>query len=154
MELRELEPGFSICHAIYPVDIPEIKALGFRSIICNRKPGEAEDHVDDSELRLAAEAAGLVWVEIPVVPGEYTQEAVKAFSEAIEVLPTPVLCFCRTGRRAASLWVHNHIQQTNCDIGPLLQAAHAAGHDLQESFADVSNIKKSHSSDTKKPGKQ
>jgi uncharacterized protein (TIGR01244 family) len=132
MDIKELEPGFSICHAIYPADMAELKERGFRSIICNRRPGEAEDHVDDSELRKAAEAAGIVWVEIPVTPGEYTPEAVEAFGAAIETLPTPILGFCRSGRRAVSLWIHNQMQQDSCDLGPLLLAAHAAGHDLSD----------------------
>lgn len=132
MDIKELEPGFSICHAIYPADIAEVKARGFRSIICNRMPGEAEDHPDDSELRKAAEAAGLQWVEVPVKPGEYTTEAVEAFGKAVETLPAPILGFCRTGRRAVSLWIHKQMQDASCDLGALLEAAHAAGHDLHE----------------------
>lgn len=133
MEIKELEPGFSICHAIYPGNMAEIKAQGFRAIICNRVPGEAEDHEDPSALRQAAEDAGLEWVEIPVKPGVYTPEAVEAFGQAIERLPKPILGFCRSGRRAVSMWIHNQLQQDDsCDLGPLLQAAQAAGHDLHE----------------------
>ncbi len=132
MEIKELEPGFSICHAIYPADMAEIKARGFKSIICNRKPGEAEDHTCDSVLRKAAEESDLKWREIPVVPGDYTPEAIEAFGQAIETLPTPILAFCRTGRRAISLWVHSQAQKADCDIGALLQAAHATGHDLSD----------------------
>lgn len=86
MDIKTLEPGFSICHAIYPGDMVELKSKGFRSIICNRVPGEAEDHEDSSALRQAAEAVGLEWVEIPVKPGVYTPEAVEAFGQAIERL--------------------------------------------------------------------
>lgn len=132
MDIKELEPGFSICHAIYPQDLEEVKARGFQSIICNRMPGEAEDHADTQGLRLAAEELGLEWVEVPVVPGEYTPEAVETFGRAIERLPKPILGFCRTGRRAVSLWIHTQLQQKSCDLGELLQAAHAAGHDLTE----------------------
>lgn len=132
MDIKELEPGFSICHAIYPADIAELTKRGFRSIICNRKPGEAEDHPDNSALRAAAEDAGIAWVEIPVAPGEYTPEAVEAFGVAIETLPSPILGFCRSGRRTVSLWIHNQMQQDSCDLAPLLQAAHAAGHDLSD----------------------
>ena len=120
MDIKELEPGFSICHAIYPSDMAELKSRGFRPIICTRMP------------RQAAKAIGIEWVEIPVTPGDYTPEAVEAFGVAIETLPTPILAFCRSGRRAVSLWIHNQMQQATCDIGPLLQAAHAAGHDLHE----------------------
>ncbi|WP_417228281.1 TIGR01244 family sulfur transferase [Amphritea sp.] len=130
MDIKLLEPGFSICHAIYPSDMKALKAQGFRAIICHRQPGEADDHIDDSALRQAAEAEGIEWVEIPVTPGEYTPAAIEAFGAAIDRLPTPILGFCRSGRRAVSLWVHNQVQQENCDIGQLLQAAHAAGHDL------------------------
>ncbi|MFT6916307.1 MAG: hypothetical protein ACJAWL_002641 [Motiliproteus sp.] len=132
MEIKELEPGFSICHALYPADMAEIKARGFQAIICNRMPGEAEDHADDALLCQAAAASGLAWREIPVVPGDYTAEAIAAFGQALETLPTPLLAFCRTGRRAASLWVHSQAQKPGCDIGALLQAAHTAGHDVSD----------------------
>ncbi|WP_417579273.1 TIGR01244 family sulfur transferase [Nitrincola sp.] len=132
MDIKELEPGFSICHAIYPAYIAELKARGFRSIICNRRPGEAEDHLNDAELSRAAQVAGIEWIEIPVTPGEYTPEVVETFGIAIETLPAPILGFCRSGRRAVSLWIHNQMQQDTCDIGPLLMAAHAAGHDLSD----------------------
>ena len=132
MDIKSLEPGFSICHAIYPQDLAEVKARGFRSVICNRRPGEAEDHPDDIALRQAAAEQGLEWVEIPVAPGEYTPEAIEAFGKAIDWLPQPVLCFCKTGRRAVSMWLHHQAQQSGCDLGPLLDAAHAAGHDLHD----------------------
>lgn len=76
---------------------------------------------------------GLEWVEIPVKTGEYTPQAVAAFGAAIERLPKPILGFCRSGRRAVSMWIHNQMKQDEgCDLGPLLQAALAAGHDLHE----------------------
>ena len=56
-------------------------------------------------------------------------------------LPTPILGFCRSGRRAVSLWIHNQMQKSTCDIGPLLQAAHAAGHDLHEQEGTFLNYK-------------
>ncbi|RAU18262.1 TIGR01244 family phosphatase [Nitrincola tibetensis] len=133
MDIKELEPGFSICHAIQVSDVGRIKALGFKSVICNRVPGEADDYQHDSSLRQAIEAEGLYWQDIPVVPGEYTEEAIEAFGYAIEALPTPILAFCRTGRRAVSLWVHSQVKLQDCDLGALLNAAHAAGHDIQDS---------------------
>jgi Uncharacterized protein conserved in bacteria len=99
MDIKELEPGFSICHTIRHEDIAELKSRGFRAIICNRIPCEAEDYLDHSELRQAAVSAGLEWVDIPVTPGEYTPEVIEAFGAAIERLPTPIvtiqLNFCK-----------------------------------------------------------
>ncbi len=132
MQIHQLEPGFAICEAITPDDLEEVARRGFRAVICNRRPGEAEDHPDDRELSRRAAELGLEWCCIPVVPGEYSEADIEAFGAALERLPTPILAFCRSGKRAVHLWAHARSQGESCDIPALLAAARAAGHDLEE----------------------
>ena len=132
MNITALAPNFSICDALSASDLAEVKAQGFQAVICNRMPGEAEDHPSCDALCQAAAEQGLAWREIPVKPGEYTDSAVAEFSAALAELPQPVLAFCRTGRRAASLWVHSQSQQPSCDLGALFKAAQQAGHELPD----------------------
>ena len=129
MQIHELEPGFAITGAVTAADLDEVARHGFRSVICNRRPGEAEDHPDDRALSARAAELGLQWRAIPVAPGEYGDADIEAFGRAIDELPTPILAFCRTGKRAVHLWAHARSQQAGCDIPALLAAAHAAGHD-------------------------
>ncbi|WFM72201.1 TIGR01244 family sulfur transferase [Halomonas sp. CKK8] len=131
MQIHQLEPGFAITDAVTPADLDEVARRGFRSVICNRRPGEAEDHPDDRALSARAAELGLEWRCIPVTPGEYSEADITAFGQALDGLPTPILAFCRTGKRAVHLWAHARSREAGCDIPALLAAAHDAGHDPQ-----------------------
>lgn len=132
MQIHQLESGFAITDAVSPADLDEVARRGFRSVVCNRRPGEAEDHPDDRPLQERAAELGLAWRCIPVTPGEYSEDDIAAFGEALETLPTPILAFCKTGKRAVHLWARARSQGESCDIPALLAAARAAGHDLDE----------------------
>ncbi|MEQ6916108.1 TIGR01244 family sulfur transferase [Halomonas aquatica] len=131
MQIQELEPGFAISDAVTPADLDEIARRGFRSVICNRRAGEAEDHPDDRALSARAAELGLEWRAIPVTPGDYAEADIEAFGQALDGLPSPILAFCRTGKRAVHLWAQARSREAGCDIPALLAAAHAAGHDPQ-----------------------
>lgn len=131
MKIHELEPGFAICEAITPDKLNEVARRGFRAVICNRRPGEAEDHPDDRALSQRAAELGLEWRCIPVTPGEYSEADIEAFGQALDSLPTPVLAFCRSGKRAVHLWAQARSRAESCDIPALLVAARKAGHDPQ-----------------------
>ncbi|MFG6157342.1 TIGR01244 family sulfur transferase [Halomonas sp. 1390] len=131
MQIQSLETGFAIADAVTPADLDEVARRGFRAVICNRRPGEAEDHPDDRRLRDRAAELGLAWRTIPVTPGDYGEADIAAFSEALDELPTPILAFCKTGKRAVHLWAQARSREAGCDIPALLAAAHAAGHDPQ-----------------------
>jgi len=131
MQIHELEPGFAICDAITPDDLDDVARRGFRAVICNRRPGEAEDHPDDRALSQRAAELGLEWRCVPVTPGEYSEADIETFGQALDTLPTPVLAFCRSGKRAVHLWAQARSREERCDIPGLLDAAHKAGHDPQ-----------------------
>ena len=40
MDIRHLAPGLSVSEQIFPSQLAELKAAGFRAIICNRPDGE------------------------------------------------------------------------------------------------------------------
>ncbi|APE30124.1 TIGR01244 family protein [Halomonas aestuarii] len=131
MQIHELEAGFAIADAVTPADLDEVARRGFRSVICNRRPGEAEDHPDDRPLRARAAELGLEWRSIPVTPGDYAETDIEAFGQALEEMPAPILAFCRTGKRAVHLWAQARSREAGCNIAALLAAAHDAGHDPQ-----------------------
>jgi uncharacterized protein (TIGR01244 family) len=130
MNVHFLEPEFAISDEITPEEFPAIREQGFKTVICNRRVGEEGYESQDVFLQ-AAEREGLQWVCVPVVSGEYTEADVEAFGKALDSAPTPILGFCRSGRRAVHMWAQSRAQDVQCNIPMLLKAAHGAGHDPQ-----------------------
>lgn len=135
---RALSETFSIAAQIRPEDLAYIVEMGFRSIICNRPDGEAEDQPEAFELRRLAYESGLKFANVPVIATAIDETDVLAFEQAFEELPKPVIAFCRTGIRSATLWSLMVVQDmpvddiiaaaldAECDISafrPYLEAA-------------------------------
>ncbi|MBF8221402.1 TIGR01244 family phosphatase [Halomonas sp. 328] len=131
MQLHELEPGLWVAPALSVDNLDDLARRGVKSVICNRRPGEAADH-DAQAMQARAAILGIQWRAIPVTPGDYSDEDIAAFAEALAKLPRPLVAFCRTGRRATHLWAHARSQQPSCDLAVLLAAARKAGHDLED----------------------
>lgn len=104
MNIKPVAPGFAVSPQIHPSDIPAIKARGFGAIICNRPDHEDHGQPSFAEIAAAASAAGLDVRHIPFAPNAQTPGDVAAFARAIDELPGPVLGYCRSGGRAASIW--------------------------------------------------
>lgn len=130
MKIHFLEPEFAVADAVYPEDMREVQEQGFRTVICNRRESE-EDYEGERAYAEAAEAQGLHWVSIPVASGEYPQRDIEAFGKALDTSASPILAFCRTGRRAVHMWAQSRAMSPACNIPGLLTAAHEAGHDPQ-----------------------
>lgn len=130
MKIHYLEPEFAVADTVAIEDLPEIREKGFRTVICNRRPGE-EGYAGEAAYAEAAAKAGLDWVCVPVASGEYSEADVEAFGKALESVPSPILGFCRTGRRAVHMWAQARAREPQCSIPMLLKAAHEAGHDPQ-----------------------
>lgn len=95
---------FSTAPQINADDLAEIAQLGFKTIINNRPDFEGgADQPTSAQIQAAAEAAGLAYIYIPVVPNNISPEQVSAFANAYASAAKPVLGFCRTGNRAGSI---------------------------------------------------
>lgn len=104
MHLNQITEMLSVSPQITTGDIPAIKQAGFRSIICNRPDGEGVDQPTFKEVATAATAAGLEICYLPVQSGLVRDEDAVAFGAALRDLPGPVLAYCRSGTRSATLW--------------------------------------------------
>jgi len=104
MDISKIDDKFSVSPQIGPQDIEEIAAQGFRAIICNRPDSEGDDQPDRSALENAAKSQDIDFTYIPVVPGNFTPEAVDAMASALDASDGPVLGFCKTGMRATKLY--------------------------------------------------
>lgn len=95
---------FSTTAQINIEDLPEIAALGFKTIINNRPDNEGGDTQPKSgDIEAAAKKLGLAYVHIPVVPNNIQPDQVATYAKAYAAAAKPVLGFCRTGNRAANI---------------------------------------------------
>ncbi len=79
--------------------------MGFATLINNRPDGEGGSGQPTShDIELAALAAGLHYVYLPVVAGAITPAQALAMRQALANAPVPVLAFCRSGARSAQLY--------------------------------------------------
>jgi sulfide:quinone oxidoreductase len=128
MDLKLLTPKFSVSPQISPDDVAKIAAAGFKSIICNRPDGEGADQPLYAEVAKAAVSAGLVARYIPIASGKVSDADAVAFKAAIDAMPTPILAYCRSGTRSATLWamaVGDRMPENE-----IVEAARSAGFDV------------------------
>lgn len=104
MSVHELEPGFSIAGQIRPEDLPAIARAGFRSVICNRPDGEEPGQPSFQAIAEAAQREGLQARHLPALTGRVTPAQGQALARLLQELPGPVLAYCRSGARSASMW--------------------------------------------------
>ncbi len=98
-------PTFATAPQIEISDLEEIKALGYKTIICNRPDGEGgPDQPSSLEVKAQAEKLGLEFHSIPFTSGQLTEGLVKEFAQVIEHAKGPVLAYCRSGARSTQIW--------------------------------------------------
>ncbi len=126
-EPRRLTDEIAVCGFVPPSKLAEL-APKFRTFINNRPDAEEPGQPSSAEIEAEARRLGVDYIHIPVVPGQVSDEQVSAFRAAISGHPGPVLAFCRSGTRAATLWALSQVGQHSVD--EILKAAAAAGYDL------------------------
>ncbi|WBX85427.1 TIGR01244 family sulfur transferase [Sphingosinicella microcystinivorans] len=105
-QLVEIAPSFTVCGQLLPDHLPGIAAQGFTLVINNRPDGEEEGQPGSASVGQALAVHGIDYIHIPVVAGKWTEPSVDAFREALgRAGGGKVLAFCRSGMRAAAMWV-------------------------------------------------
>ena len=137
MDLKKITEKTTVSAQITPADLEAIKAAGIRAIICNRPDGEGADQPSFDEIAAAAEKVGIEARYVPVQSGMVRDEDVDAFAAALKDLPRPVLAYCRTGTRSATLWSFNEAKKR--PITEVLAATKAAGYDMNGVARRIAN---------------
>ena len=137
MEIKRITPALSVSPQIAVADLPAIKAAGFRSILCNRPDGEGADQPSFDEIAVAAQAAGLEVRYQPIQSGMVRDEDALEFGAALDALPGPVLAYCRTGTRSATLW--SLAVAPTKPMADILGATKAAGYDMNGVARRIAN---------------
>ncbi|WP_170457504.1 bifunctional protein tyrosine phosphatase family protein/NAD(P)/FAD-dependent oxidoreductase [Ruegeria arenilitoris] len=138
MEIRKISGALSVSPQVTLADIPAIKAAGFRAIICNRPDGEGSDQPTFEEIEAAAEKLGIEARYVPVQTGLVRDEDAQAFGQALTELPGPILAYCRTGTRSATLWSLHEAAQGRA-LPDILTATKATGYDMSGVARRIAN---------------
>ncbi|WP_454827199.1 TIGR01244 family sulfur transferase [Paraburkholderia xenovorans] len=128
MEIKKLTDALSVSPQIRVADLPALRAAGFRTVICNRPDGEGPDQPTFAEIAEAARDEGIEARYLPVKSGMVNDSDAALFGEHLRSLPGPVLAYCRSGMRSATLWA------LSCASGKafteIVGTGNAAGYDL------------------------
>ncbi|KIN73484.1 bifunctional protein tyrosine phosphatase family protein/NAD(P)/FAD-dependent oxidoreductase [Sulfitobacter guttiformis] len=128
MRMKQLTGELSVSDQIMPADMQAIKDAGFRAIVCNRPDGEGPDQPTFAQIEKAAGKLGIDALYVPIVSGKLADADIAVFDAALAKLPGPVLAYCRTGTRSATLWSLE--QSGKRSLADILSATKAAGYDM------------------------
>ena len=128
MTIKRLTPDVSVAPQIRPEDVASLAEQGFKSIVSNRPEGESADQPSFSAIEAEAQTHGLEARQVPIVSGRLTEADVASFREALDQLPGPVLAYCRSGTRSATVWAL--AEAGRLPLEDILSATADAGYDL------------------------
>lgn len=105
---------------------PEIRKLGFTSIINLRRDGEPMVNV--AAAREAAAASGLKYVHVPVDPANPSSEAVDAFLAAVtDKSNQPMYIHCGSANRVAAMWLIKRVVVDGWEVARATSEAEGIG---------------------------
>ncbi len=104
MDIRAVNDEYSVSGQISVEDLDEIKAMGFKSIVCHRPDHESPDQPEFSAIAARAAELGLDIRHIPVGTMGVTADAVREMVDALDELPRPMLGYCRSGARSTNIY--------------------------------------------------
>lgn len=130
MDIRRITPDYAVSPQVDPADLPALAAEGFTTLINNRPDAEVPPEMQSAAMRAAAEAAGLAYVDNPVVNGGLTMDMVTGQGAALDRSDGPVLAYCRTGTRSSIVWALGRAGKMPAD--DILGALARAGYDLPQ----------------------
>lgn len=103
-DIRRIDDQISVAPQLFPEELAEVAALGFKGIVNNRPDEEEPGQPTDAAMRAAAEAAGLSYVSIPITHAGFSHPQIDAMAAALAAADGPVLAYCRSGTRSCNLW--------------------------------------------------
>lgn len=101
MNTVKLNDKFTISSQIEVYDLPEIKASGFKTIICNRPDKEEYNQVTFSEIKEEAEKIGISCFHIPIYHDSDPVEIVREYKRLDKEFKSPILAYCKSGGRSS-----------------------------------------------------
>jgi uncharacterized protein (TIGR01244 family) len=129
-EFRQVTPDFSVAGQIDATDVARVAELGFKTLVNNRPDREEPGQPSAAEIKVAAEAAGLHFHNLPFV-GQAPPAVVAETAVLLEQAPGPVLAYCRTGTRSTKAWALAAALSGTKRPDEIIALAAKAGYDLE-----------------------
>jgi uncharacterized protein (TIGR01244 family) len=125
-----IDDRVAISGQLQPEDMKEIAAAGYFAVVNNRPDGEAAfGQPRTADLKKAAEAAGLVFLDLPFSGPRASPDQVRAFADLLAERPGRVVAYCKSGMRSSLLWGAAAIAGGR-SLEDVLGAAFRAGQNL------------------------
>ncbi|WIY25276.1 TIGR01244 family sulfur transferase [Parasedimentitalea psychrophila] len=128
MDPRCITPRYFVSPQIAAEDLQALAEAGFKAVICNRPDAEVPPSHQANAIRVAAEAAGLRFEELPLTHQTMTAENVARQRALAEVCDGPVLAYCASGTRCSVIWALGQVDEMSADS--ILSKTAAAGYQL------------------------
>lgn len=110
--------------------IAALKDKGFAGIVNNRPDGEEPGQPAAATNRLEAEAHGLNYTHIPIVPGQISEDQVRDFQKVLNDSDGPVIAHCKTGTRSATLYAIGEVMDGRMSHTEVKELGERLGVDL------------------------
>jgi uncharacterized protein (TIGR01244 family) len=105
MEFKTIDQRFSTASQLNEADLEDAASQGFKLVINFRPDGEGgEAQPRNATLAAKAEALGLTYAYIPVIPNQIQPSQVDELRTLLSKHAGPTLGFCRTGNRANNVY--------------------------------------------------
>lgn len=128
--MKQVSARLHVATQATAADLAKAKAAGVTAIINNRPDGEEPGQPRAAENAAAAADLGLGYSHIPVAPGQYSLDEVRAFQAAMTAADGPVLAHCKTGTRSASLYAIGEALDGRMSRDDILSLGQSLGLDL------------------------
>lgn len=138
MTVARIDHSLSVSPQISADDVRQLAAEGFKAVICNRPDGEGSDQPTFAEIEAVCRDVGITASYLPVESGKVRDEDAVAFGDLFAKLPKPVLAYCRTGTRSATLWSLSESSHGR-PLGAILALTKAAGYDMKGVVRRIAN---------------
>lgn len=102
----QLNDEYAVAPQLTLDDVRAASQVGYRTLLINRPDEElvGSDLPSSDEMIKLAESLGMKAVYLPIISGGPTEGEVEEFAIVIEELPKPVLAYCRSGNRSATVY--------------------------------------------------
>src|SRR5262249_12500379 len=128
MDIRKITEELSVAPQIRSDDVSAIAAAGFRAVICNPPDGGSSVEPRCEDIEAGGKVSGMARRMRPVRSAGVRQADAGAFAALMAELPKPVLAYCRSGTRCATLWCLS--QTGKRPLPEIIERARAAGYDM------------------------
>ncbi|MFN4015463.1 MAG: TIGR01244 family sulfur transferase [Reyranella sp.] len=130
LSLLPVDDRVCVSGQLSPGDMRDVAAAGFTAVVNNRPDGEAFfGQPRTADMRAAAEAAGLQFLDLPFSGPRATPDQVRAFADLLAEGDGRIVAFCKSGMRSALLWGAASLANGR-SIDEVLRGARTAGQEL------------------------